>query len=403
MRRVILFHLFLLFFGYSFSQNKTGAGYYITNEHDTIRGYIEYRNNYNTEFKFRVTPKARSKIVASEDVIGFTFLNSRVFQTLDFASELTNHPVFAQVLLTGDIDVYRHHGKLLVDGGGINKFRFEKAKPKPDDEAKENYQKNVGYFNILFHECPEVLTKARTVGISSNRLIDWVEEYHDCKNIPYTKLLIKEKKQIDFGISVGFSKSTINYPPINVYDYKDGYDPYGYLGRSIFEQSPPSMAISFHYIYRGRRPAAVVAFQQELSFAKASFSGKSNDAWQAPFYTGLEKSTTTIKFSMIDYKFGLRFTARSNLINPYIGFGLAFTQFIKKVSTSDVTYVSGNTTRIGERNPLEYKNTGGVWANVGLSKQLGRYKIFADMMTENTYLGNSGVCNTLYTRLGFLF
>ena len=149
--------------------------------------------------------------------------------------------------------------------------------------------------------------------------------------------------------------------------------------------------------------ASVVALQQELSFAKASFSGKSNDAWQAPFYTGSEKSTTTIKFSMIDYKFGLRFTARSNLINPYIGFGLAFTQFIKKVSTSDVTYESGNTTREGERNPLDYKNTGGVWANVGLSQRLGRYKIFADIMTENTYLGNSGICNTLYTRLGFLF
>ena len=178
MTRTILFYLLLSVSNYSFAQMKTGPGYYVTNSKDTISGYIGYRNNYNSEFEFRSTPNAKSKTITSNEALGFSFLNSRVFKTINVASELTSTPVFAQVLINGDIDVYEYQGYSFVENGKGNIIRLETAKPKPNDDAKKNYQKNVGYLTILFQDCPEVLSKVRKVGISSNRLIAWVEEYH---------------------------------------------------------------------------------------------------------------------------------------------------------------------------------------------------------------------------------
>ena len=73
------------------------------------------------------------------------------------------------------------------------------------------------------------------------------------------------------------------------------------------------------------------------------------------------------------------------------------------MSTSDVTYqVNNRIIAQGKRDPVGGNNTASVWANFGVSKPLGKYKVFLDLMAESTALG-WGDCTTLYSRLGFLF
>lgn len=189
--------LFTLTITCSLGQKKYGAGYYVTTAGDTVRGEIEYLYNYNQGFKFRSSPEEESKKFGVEDATTFVLRGGNTYQRLDFGlGDLSAEPVFAQRIIDGTIDLYSYQGRLFVDGGGANKFRMAKPKAKTTEETKKYYQQNVGYFNILFEDCPAVRSDAATVAISSKRLTDLIIRYHQCRQIPFTQLPASVRESI---------------------------------------------------------------------------------------------------------------------------------------------------------------------------------------------------------------
>lgn len=379
----------------SIAQDKFGPGFYINHEGDTVRGFIEYRYHYNYEFKYKSTLKEDSKTFTIDEVTVFGLDLGGKYQKLDFAlGNLAPKPVFALILFQGDIDLYRYQGTLFIDGGGSNRFQLASRKGKNTEDATKYLQKNTGYFNILFQQCPTVVAEAAKVTISSEAVVKLLSNYHDCKNAPYVDLSKKGKKQINFGLSAGVGLSSIKYTSSSAYDY---------LAQTNFGPSPNSLAIGIHYINRGRKPASVIALQQELLFSKASFTGSSYTTWEGGGYKFTQTSSTVIKYSKLDYKIGVRLTARSNAINPYFSFGFAFPFFLIDESKSDITFQINDDIQERSENPLPSSGLG-TWASLGLSKKVGlKHQIFIDFMAEGTDLANNGTANTLYFRIGFLY
>jgi hypothetical protein len=397
MQRIAYASLFVLFiFNYAVAQDKFGSGFYVNHEGDTVRGFVEYRYHYNYEFTFRSTLKGDSRTFTVDEVNHFGLDRGNKYHKIDFAlGDLSPKPVFAQMLFEGDIDLYRYQGTLFIDGGGSNRFQLASRKGKNTEDATKYLQKNTGYFNILFQQCPTVAAEAAKITISSDALVYLLTNYHDCKNVPYVDHSKKGKKQINFGLSVGMGMPSIKYTSTSIGDY---------LAQTNFGPSPNSPAIGIHFISRGRKPSSVIALQQELLFSKASFSGSSYTTWEGAGYKFTQTSTTVIKYSKLDYKIGLRLTARSNVINPYFSIGLAMTKFLNNQSKSDITFQINDDIKERVENPIPSYSVPGAWASLGLSKKVGlKHQIFFDFMAENTYLENNGNCNTLYFRFGFLY
>ncbi len=379
----------------SIAQDKFGSGFYIDQKGDTVKGLIEYQYHYNNQFNFKPTLKEASKTLTTDEANLFVLDVGSTYKNLDFElGDLAPKPVFAQLLFQGDIDLYRYQGTVFIDGGGKNRFRLASRKGKNTEDATKYLQKNTGYFNILFQQCPTVAAEAAKITISSEALVNLLSNYHDCKNAPYFDLSKKGKKQINFGLSAGMGLPSIKYT--SAYETN-------YLAQTNFGPSPSSLAIGIHYINRGRKPASVIALQQELLFSKASFSGSSFSTWEGGGYKFTQTSSTVIKYSKLDYKIGVRLTARSNVINPYFSFGLALTKFTNNESRSDITFQINDDIQERSENPLP-SNGLGTWASLGLSKKVGlKHQIFIDFMAEGTDLANNGTANTLYFRIGLLY
>jgi len=384
------------------AQDKYGPGFYVTSAGDTVRGFIEYRYHYNYEFKFKSTLKEDSKTLNVDEIDLFALDVGNTYEKLDFGlGDLSSKPVFAQTLLHGAINLLRYQGRLFIDGGGSNRFQLANGKGRDTDDATKRIQKNTGYFNILFQECPTIARESAKITISQTSVIDIVSRYHDCKNVSYVNLSKKSKKRIDFGFSIGIATPSIKYSStLNLYGEGPNLD---FLGRSVFESSPVSPSIGIIYINRGRKPSSLIALQQELLFSRASFKGSSFTNWEAGGYEFTETSTTLIKYSKLDYKIGVRLTPRSNVINPYVSFGVTLISLLGGEIKSHVTFQINDSVEERELNPVEDTYMG-TWGALGISKPVGsKHKLFSDILYEGTPLSSQGKVSTLHYRVGFLF
>ncbi len=378
---------------YLFGQDKFGSGYYISQNRDTVKGFIEYRNNFGYSFKFRSIPRERSKELSTENVIQFGFTNGSIYRMIDFAlGDAATTPVFAQVLFDGQIDLLVYKSKLFLDGGGTNRFKLSGRRPISRGEAIKILQENTGYLNILLRDCPEVKDQAGKVRISSAAIADILSKYHDCTKATYANYSKGRKKQINLGFSIGVALPNIKFEATSNNSYS------AYLARSTFQDSPISPLIGVHYVSRGRRPSALFSFLQDLQFSKAEFVGSSFYNWEADGSEFTETSKTIIKYSKVDYRFGLRISARSNTFNPYASFGLSISRHFGLTSKSDITLQINDAVEERKEAPIDNRS-GGSWVSLGVSKKVKEdHKMFLEI-TRDT----SGSINTTNFKVGYLF
>lgn len=378
------------------AQDKYGPGYYLANGVDTVKGFVEYRSNYNYEFKFKKNLKEEAKTYSIDEVSQFGLNYGITYRKLGFALEdLGTKPVFAQVIIQGDITLYRYQGRLFVDGGEKKKFLLAKGKGRNTDEVQKNYQKNTGIFNILFFDCPAVKDAALKSTINTTTVSDLVVDYHYCKHQPFTKLTDTKKKQIKYGVFVGL--------PITSLSYGNTTGRFSYLENSTFNTTSQSPGFGLIRINRGRQVSSILSLQQELYFWKTSIEGSSYlDYMFGPNHI-IESSITSIKYTRLDYKIGPRINFRSNSINPYMSLGVTLTGYLGLASKSIVSTQTNDSIEIREENPVPNASGVGTWASIGVGKRIKNHVLFIDTTLEKSFLWNSGGLNSFSGRLGFLF
>jgi hypothetical protein len=378
------------------SQDKYGPGYYLANGVDTVRGFVEYRSNYNYEFKFKKNLKEESKTFTIDEVSQFGLDYGITYRKLDFAlDDLGTKPVFAQILIQGDVTLYRYQGRLFVDGGEKKKFLLAKGKGRNAEEVQMNYQKNTGIFNILFFDCPAVKDAAVKSTINTTTISNLLIDYHYCKQQPFTKLASTKKKQVKYGALVGLPSTSLSYGNTT--------GRFVYLERSTFNTTTQSPGLGLIRINRGRQVSSILGLQQELYFWKTAIDGSSYLDYMSGPNRIIESSTTSIKYTRLDYKIGPRITLRSNSINPYLSLGVTLTGYLGLGSKSVVSTQTNDSIEIREENPVPTASGVGTWASIGVGKRIKNHVLFIDTTLEKSFLWNSGRLNSFSGRLGFLF
>ena len=73
MRLLTTCFLTIFLFAIAFAQDKFGQGFYVTNTSDTVRGYIEYKSDYDQGLEFRPQLKSSSESLSMDRVKSFGF------------------------------------------------------------------------------------------------------------------------------------------------------------------------------------------------------------------------------------------------------------------------------------------------------------------------------------------
>ena len=379
------------------AQDKFGSGYYVKTNGDTVVGLIRYQSNHSNSFEFKSSNGSQGQRITLDEATQFGFSNGPIYKKLDFGQEdLAANPVFAEVLFSGRINLYKYQANFFIEGSGKNRFKLAKSKVKDAEEAKKNYQMNIGYFNILFNDCPLFKMETTDAIIGEANLLALLKKYHACKSETFRVNRWRVEKTNNFGFFFGSNWTQISYSGINDPNYK-------FLERSKFEVSK-DLTFGIAFLLKPRNPFSVLSLQNELVYVKGNFEATSFSQYQLAGYDIEESTQTSIKYAGVAYKVGPRITFRSNSLHPYFAFGLALPLAGSgtQVSTRTVKTNGVITTNEELETPATISN---FWVSVGLKKKVfERHFVFAECIHDTKSGNNSaGPVSGVAIKLGILF
>ena len=152
------------------------------------------------------------------EVLEFRLENGRYFQSKILSEK--EEKVFAQVIISGEINLYRYQGTLYVERGHGGLYKMRVLERKVEDDGREktrHYREYLGILNLLManNECSLIREPGRNnsgTNINESELVRIIENFHLCENLPYEIHVIK----IPLGIlspvvKLGVSHQVVSY------------------------------------------------------------------------------------------------------------------------------------------------------------------------------------------------
>lgn len=383
------------------AQVKFAEGYYVTESNDTVRGFIQYKNAYDKNFSFRPQAEGVTQVLFPEGVKRFGITGDRTFERVSYVKEkgAPETTVFGTVLIDGEVDLLAYERVFLMGSSEKKYYGLVRQKSSDDALAMKNYQANTGVLNILLQDCPAAKEAAQKTGISEDDLVRVVTSYNECKNAPFTDLRPKKGKPLrQFGFFAGVSFVNLSFRKPDAFAYSS------YLYNSDF---PTSVNPTFGLLalFSGKKPSPVLAFQSELVYSSASFHGTfvyTGDIGSGNVVT--QTTVTDLEYSRLSLSGGLRITARSNKLHPYVSVGVA-AQAFRSIESNVYQITQINTSVEEEEFELATSNTSfAAWAAAGIKwNMMGKKALFLDVNYEASNIADSGICSALSPRIGFMF
>jgi hypothetical protein len=394
----------IVLFSQASAQDKFGKGYYVTNNGDTIRGYVEHRSVYRKDVGFRAALKEPVKNLTPKDAAAFGFDSGFAYLRVHQPSKenANGDSVFVRPILQGEIDVYSYAGKVVI--GSEKKGRFPLGKKSSNAaESVKNKQSAAVAYNVVFQDCPSVRAEAQNAPITKESIVKLVASYHDCRGLSYTEAkAVKEKRMVDIGFFAGLFSPKLSIGPWASDKKEDTYE--------FKFQNSSSATFGFAANFGARSPSPVFAFQTGLAFAKGEHQGRWTITDNALDGTPVQVTRiASVDYSRMTINAGARISVRSNVVNPYFSFGFNYHRYLS-VNERQLVITQINSSVEQEEVPLGMQNYSvGGYATVGLRRKIGQTKaLFAECSFERSYIGleywrDLAKLTSMSLRFGFLF
>lgn len=341
--RLTIIHLLLLvcFFASSFQavfgQKNYQPGIIVTNDSDTVVGYIDYqqweRNPSSINFKTIIATKQKNYF--PDDLVSFEvsddiYISREIEVTksprkTDNISYDVEYPTetkqaFVLVLVSGSGSLYKYVDEMGTDHYYIETqeqplleliyFKYYK-KINGTRVIKEN-TKYKGQLIAYLNDCPSIIDKINKTIYKSEALKKMVIKYNQCKNINDIYVKEKEKTKYRFGIFTGITFSTINF--------NTEAETFKYLWDANYNNSlwPTAGILVILEPARGRGKWTVYF---DLHVKNQYHNTKYTDYKHENQYTNydINVGTTSLKFTAIG-----RYNFVGSKITPYLGAGMHF-------------------------------------------------------------------------------
>lgn len=257
--KLLLILVSIVFIQKIFSQTDFRKGFIVTNELDTINGYIDYREG-SRKYKicaFKLSKNQNVKSYSPNDIIAYRFLNDTYF----VAKKITGddgmqESVFFEVLVKGKVTLYKYQGAFYVEKEDKKFHKLINKRLIVEQGGKEFYKnsnKYIGILTILLTDCKNIKGKINKLLLSEKELTKLIEFYNNC--FDGSSISFKESKpwfNSHFGLMLGLNSSKINFYS----DYQgfnqltSGFDPSNSILPGVFiEMSSPRLheRIAFNF------------------------------------------------------------------------------------------------------------------------------------------------------------
>jgi hypothetical protein len=373
------FLVLLTFFNLSHAQKNFVEGYVVTLSHDTIKGYIDYR-------EWRKNPKSISFRDSSGSIIiyypgsitGFFRTSEEIYLSRTVSMDLTpfllsdlimnpgtilvkDTNVFLQVLVYGDVSLFyfidrneKRHFYMGKSRDSVFELRTERKVITPAGQAgypsssmylAENPLYRL-YLPGILNECPSLEKKIENVHLSVPTLKKLVENYNACVS-PGKSLVTSAKKPVKIkpGFIAGGSVVCLRFPGQEGSDLSEPSFVTGYTYDPCYTYSA---GVSLSIVFPWLRSSWIL--YNDLIYR--SYKTESNTTTEYIGYLVLtEYSRYSFDMSYIKLNTLIKYRYPGWKVSPFIYLGMSNGYCIKADITKHITRVQNNKI-ILEEDPL---------------------------------------------------
>lgn len=207
MKNILISSFFFFLASFASAQSNFKEGYIITNENDTINGFVDFRTSgiNARSCKFKEQELGEVKTYYPGDISGYRFVNEgKFYVSRNIEIEGQKQEVFLEYLLRGIVNLYYYIGNreyYFVENEQGEIFVIDKK----DDEYVYNEtlrsnvvkkdNKYIGMLKSIFKESQPTLSKIDKIKYNQDDIIKVTKDYHDNVCISGDKCIIFETKK----------------------------------------------------------------------------------------------------------------------------------------------------------------------------------------------------------------
>lgn len=378
MKSILIFSFLFFLASFASAQSNFKEGYIITNENDTIKGFVDFRTSgINVKLcKFKEQELGEVKTYYPGDISGYRFTNEGKFYiSSNIEIEGQKKEVFLEYLLKGILSLYYY-----IDDREYYFIQDEQGKifviDKKDDEYVYNEtlrsnvvkkdNKYIGMLKSIFKESQSTTYKVNKIRYNQDDIINVTKDYHDNVCTSGDKCIIFEtKKDKQFTV-----KKITLYAGIQYYTFN-----LNVLGNfPAINNAFPVIGGQLNLL--APRLAKSVSFQVDV--ALSGING--NTAYDEKIYDGrIYHKIYDYKTLLSSNKIGVKYTHFNNKFCPTFEFGLSTILMFASSSTYSVANKYNPTYYEPEvsKDLLPDKALLGLYGAIGVDYVLANGKVFA--------------------------
>ena len=324
----IALSVFILFSGFTaICQTDFRPGYVITNNNDTLRGFIDYRGDARNSKKcdFKETRNGVVQEFLPFSIKGYRFNESKYFISKCITSDSTKIQLFLEFLVDGIANLYYYHDSanphyfIEKEDGKLHELTNEHKRVRINEaEYVRETKSYIGMLTFAFADCHQLFPLINKAKLNDKSLIELTKKYHEyvCnseKCVIYEKLLPSVRVRIAPFVSMNSSYLRIgNNPLYETVKFKAAN--YPTLGVLLNTSLP--------------KASEKLSFQLSGEFGKGYFYGAGD--YNPYSSTNLTFEEVQIHTSLLTLKAGLKYTYPIGKIRPTLNIGGNLVKLINK-------------------------------------------------------------------------
>lgn len=359
-RSILIFFLLLSTYFHAKAQSNFQNGYILTLENDTIRGWVNSRNEYKNYNSCHFKKDGETTSYYPHQIKGFGFDQGKYYSSGIIKEQ------FAETLVAGELSLYKHKSQYVLKKGA-EIFELQPKEIEVGHGGEKSVYEDKKWRRVVAYLISDCLTQPNEIVgrivLQEKSLTRLVSRYNQCNGGNY--LVYKESKpwtKLNVGATVGIHHSTLGI-------YEEFEDLFFYLD-GPYHSIDPSFGVIF--TLSAPRLSERISFQTELHYFKTHYSSQ----------LIIERSITEIHKTNINLT-TLSFPISFKYTVPYEKFALNFQgglnmdYHLDRKTKWDVQRIMGDEVTTDKReNPfIMDKNQNGLWAGVGIQKPLKKFNL----------------------------
>ena len=167
------------------AQSNFKPGYIITNENDTVNGWINFRTDKKNQkqCEFKPDQKLAATIYSPEDIAGYRFTDEgKYYVSREISLNETPQQVFLEFLVKGIMNLFYYTDEIDYYFFENQDGKMEVISRQPDRVDNMNVKKDyryTGQIRMLFQDYQPIVKKSDKLKFNQKSMIGVVEEYHN--------------------------------------------------------------------------------------------------------------------------------------------------------------------------------------------------------------------------------